>query len=86
LREKVNGRIILATAKMAYADEIDESFFCAVSNLLFNGLDAVPSAFKALLPQADSVVTAADSQNVTAQTPADTPDDSIELEFCALPA
>lgn len=79
-------RIILATAKMAYADEIDRSFFCAVSHLLLNGLDAIPSTLEALLPQADSIVTAADSQNVTAQTPADTPDDSIKLEFRALPA
>ena len=71
---------------MAYADEIDGSFFCAVSHLLLDGLDAVPSTLEALLPQADSVITTADSQNVTAQTPADTPDDSIKLEFCALPA
>jgi hypothetical protein len=60
--------------------------FMSVRHLLLNGLDAVPSTFKALLPQADSVVTTADSQDVTAQAPADTPDDSLEFEFCALPA
>jgi hypothetical protein len=60
--------------------------FMSVRRLLLNGLDAVPSTFEALLPQADSVVTTADSQDVTAQTPADTPDDSLEFEFCALPA
>ena len=55
-------------------------------HLLLDGLDAIPSTLEALFPQANSVVTAADSQDVATQTPADTPDYSIELELCALPA
>lgn len=64
----------------------DAATFCAVRHLLLDGFDAIPSALEALLPQADSVVTTADSQDVAAQTPADTPDNSIKLELCALPA
>lgn len=60
--------------------------FCAERHLLLDGLDAVPSALEALLPQADSVVTTTDGQDVAAQTPADTPNNSIKLELCALPA
>ena len=56
------------------------------TNLLLDGLDAIPSTLEAFLPQADSVVTAADSQDIATKTPADAPDDSIKLELCALPA
>ncbi len=41
--------------------------------------------FKVLLPQADLVVTTADGENVTAQTPADAPEHGVELECLARP-
>jgi hypothetical protein len=45
---------------------------------LINRLDVLPSTTEPLLPQADLVVTGADSKNITAEGPAHTPGDGIE--------
>lgn len=53
--------------------------------LLLDILDLLPLALQVLLPQADLVVTTADGKNVTAQTPANTPQNGIKLECLAGP-
>lgn len=54
-------------------------------NLLLNGLDTIPATTQPLLPQADPIVTRADSENVATQAPADTPCDSIDVEDSGFP-
>lgn len=51
----------------------------------FDGLDALPATTQPLLPQADPIVSRADSQNITAQTPADTPCDSFNIKHRGFP-
>jgi hypothetical protein len=53
--------------------------------LLFDCLDALPPTAQPLFPQADAVVAGADSQYIAAQTPADAPGDSIDVENGGLP-
>jgi hypothetical protein len=60
-------------------------YWCRSSRLFLNRLDTIPSAAQPLLPQADPVVAGADSQNVAAQAPADTPCGGIDVEYGRLP-
>ena len=53
--------------------------------LLFNRLDALPSAAQLLLPQTNPVVPGAHSKNVAAQTPAHAPCNRLDVEDCGLP-
>lgn len=53
--------------------------------LLLNVLHLLPLALKVLLPQADLVVTTADGEDVTAQTPAHAPEHAVKLECLASP-
>ena len=59
--------------------------YCRSSRLFLNRLDTVPSTTQSLLPQADPVVTGADSQNVAAQAPANTPSSGIDVEHSRFP-
>jgi hypothetical protein len=58
---------------------------CPTSRLFLNRLDTIPSTTQPLLPQADPVVTSADSQDVAAQAPAYTPSGGIDVENRGLP-
>lgn len=51
-----------------------------VMGLLLDRLDALPSAAQTLLPQANTVVTSADGEDVTAKTPAHTPGNGVDVE------
>jgi hypothetical protein len=53
--------------------------------LLFDCLDTLPSTAQPLLPQADPVVSSADSEHVTTQTPAHAPGDGIDIEDGGFP-
>lgn len=55
------------------------------NQLLLDVLDLLPLPLQILLPQADLVVAAADGKNVAAQTPANAPQNGIELECLAGP-
>jgi hypothetical protein len=52
---------------------------------LFQRLHALPATRQPLFPQADTVVASADSQHVTAQTPAHAPSNGIDVENGGLP-
>lgn len=49
-------------------------------HLFFNILDLFPLALEVLLPESDFIVATADGQDVTAQAPADTPQNRVEFE------
>jgi hypothetical protein len=53
--------------------------------LLFDCLDTLPSTAQPLLPQADPVVSSADSEHVAAQAPAHAPGDGIDVEDGGFP-
>ena len=54
-------------------------------SLLLNCLYAIPSTAQPLLPQADSVVAGADSEHITAETPAHAPCSSIDVKYGRFP-
>lgn len=56
-----------------------------VDILILHGLDTLPLATQVLLPQRDLVIAATNSEHVTAETPADTPDSGIEAQDLAGP-
>lgn len=53
--------------------------------LLFNILDLLPLALEVLLPQTDLVVAPTYGKDVTAETPAHTPQNSVKFECLAAP-
>lgn len=56
-----------------------------INRLFLNRLDALPATAQLLLPQADAVIAAADSQNVTRHAPAAAPHNDLEFQNLALP-
>lgn len=53
--------------------------------LLLDILDLLPLPLEVLLPQTDLVITTTDGKNVAAETPANAPQNSVELQCLAGP-